>query len=253
MVLRRDDRGVLAIGQPSHAWLSGQLARSWGNAQFGTFEPWEEVCLAAEQHDIGMASWDRTPSYNEKTGLPHGFTEMPLDVHLALWRGAAPQLLRQSRYAAMLVARHGARLYEMRDLQRMAPADADAVRALMGELAEFQAAIGASLPATTDFARHSDLLWTWDFLSLAVCLGWAPCMAKGVPSADRPLDLELTAGPEAHQLRLAPWPFAADTVTVRCEGQRLRARYAGASELRGALAAAPWETLAIELAPARSA
>jgi Protein of unknown function (DUF3891) len=255
MVLRRDDRGVLAIGQPSHAWISGQLARNWGNAQFGRFEPWEDVCLAAEQHDVGMASWDLTPSYNEATGLPYGFTEMPLAVHLELWRGAAPRLVRQNRYAAMLVARHGARLYELRDLERMAPADADAVRAVLRELAEFQSAIGSSMPAAprADFALHSDLLWTWDYVSLALCLGWPPCTAKRVPAADGPLDLELTAGPEPHQVRLAPWPFAADTLSVRCEGQRLRERYAGASELRAALAAAPWETLAIELAPARSA
>ncbi len=58
MVLRRDEHGVLAIGQASHAWISGQMARAWGNEQFGPLEPYEEVCLAAEQHDVGMAAWD---------------------------------------------------------------------------------------------------------------------------------------------------------------------------------------------------
>src|SRR6185312_9496068 len=62
VLLRTDSRGVLAIGQPSHAWISGQLARIWGNARFGAVEPYEEVCLGAEQHDVGMADWDLAPA-----------------------------------------------------------------------------------------------------------------------------------------------------------------------------------------------
>ena len=71
MLIRPEPDGTfLAIGQASHAWLSGQLARAWGNERFGAVEPWEEVCLAAEQHDIGMAQWERAPTLNPDTGLP---------------------------------------------------------------------------------------------------------------------------------------------------------------------------------------
>src|SRR5579875_1229094 len=42
MLVREDDGGVLAVGQPAHAWLAGQLARAWGNERFGAVEPWEE-------------------------------------------------------------------------------------------------------------------------------------------------------------------------------------------------------------------
>ena len=55
-MLLRDD---VCIGQPAHAWISGQLARNWAR---DPVEPWEEVCLAAEQHDVGMAGWDRPPA-----------------------------------------------------------------------------------------------------------------------------------------------------------------------------------------------
>ena len=139
MLLRQDDRGVLAIGQPSHAWVSGQLARAWGNERFGAVEPWEEVCLAAEQHDIGMAAWDLEPSFDARTGLPHSFTEMPMDVHMGLWSAAARRLLRQSRYAALLTSMHGVRLYELRDLSQMEPADADAIRSFFAAQRALQA------------------------------------------------------------------------------------------------------------------
>ena len=261
MLLREDDRGVLAIGQPSHAWVSGQIARAWGNARFGTVHPWEEICLAAEQHDIGMAAWDLEPSFNPATGLPHSFVQMPLEVHLGLWSGAAGRLRRQSRYAALLTSMHGVRLYEMRDLAKQAPDDAAAIRAYFAEQRALQAELKASLqadPATAPIAtdvliqRGSDLLWSWDYLSLGLCLGWAPCTAKGVPTADGTLvEVRLTPSltpTDPVRVAVDPWPFPADAVTVHCEGQRLPGRgYANENELRAGLGVASWETLTIEL------
>ena len=96
MLLREDGDAVVCIGQPAHAWLSGQLARSWA---LDPVEPWEEVCLAAEQHDLGMAAWDAVPELNPETGRPYSFMEMPLDTHLRLWT-AAPSVVMLSSPAS---------------------------------------------------------------------------------------------------------------------------------------------------------
>jgi hypothetical protein len=40
VLLRRDGDGVVAIGQPAHAWVSGQFARAWGNERFGAVDPY---------------------------------------------------------------------------------------------------------------------------------------------------------------------------------------------------------------------
>jgi Protein of unknown function (DUF3891) len=259
LLLREDGRGVLAIGQPSHAWISGQLARAWGNARFGAIEPYEEVCLAAEQHDIGMAQWDLTPTRNPDTGLPHSFMQMPLTVHLELWRAGPPQLVRQCRYAALLASRHGSRLYEARDLRELPAADAEAVRSFLNDGRRFQEELLASLrsdPVTACvaseqlFARNSQLIWTWDFLSLALCLDWAPRAAQEVPTADAPVELRVRPGDQPHRVTLDPWPFADVSVTVRCEGQRLTGRFETDEALGEALARAPWETLQLELVAA---
>src|SRR5262249_61842355 len=85
MLLCGDGQDLIAVGQPAHAWVSGQLARAWGNARFGELEPRAEVCLAAEQHDLGMATWERRPTLNPKTGLPRSFMELTLDEHLEIW------------------------------------------------------------------------------------------------------------------------------------------------------------------------
>src|SRR5439155_3630970 len=76
------------------------------------------VCLAAEQHDLGMAAWDAEPRLNPETGRPQSFLEMPTPVHLELWTRAPRLALTQGRYIALLVSLHGTLLYGYRDWSR---------------------------------------------------------------------------------------------------------------------------------------
>jgi Protein of unknown function (DUF3891) len=256
MLIREDERGVVAIGQQSHAWLSGQLARDWGNERFGPVRPYEEVCLAAEQHDVGWGSRDQHPRLNAATGLPESFREIPVVPHLELFTEGPRWLVSQSRYAALLVSMHGWRLYERRDLERTSPEDARAIRAFLAGQERFQAELWSALrtdasgaPAANDrlLQRNSMLIWVWDYLSLALCLGWVPATAKRCPTAADEADLELSRGEACFQLD--PWPFDRTTVSVRCEGRRLTRRFEDEQAMRDALARAPWETLVFELRP----
>lgn len=240
MLLRRDADGVIAIGQPAHAWVSGQLARAWGNERFGAVEPWEEVCLAAEQHDAGMAAWERAPTLNPETGLPRSFMELDIDEHLKIWWSAAPLVLAQSRYAALLVSMHGSALYERRDLARLEPGDAERVQAFLAGQRELQEQLLAGLDED-EVRRNQRLIWTWDSLSLGLLLDWAPFELTSVPTVDGEVDIEVSA------LSLDPWPFRAPHVTVRCEGRRLAGRFDDEDEMRRTLAVAPWVTVELEL------
>ena len=219
-------RGDVCIGQPAHAWISGQLARAWGNERFGAVDPYEEVCLAAEQHDVGMAAWEVRPTFNERTGLPRSFMELSLDEHLEIWWRAAPLVVPQSPYAAALVSMHGTALYERRNR------DDARVPAFLDGQAELQARLLETLradPRTAPFAadeivrRNQQLVWRWDSLSLGLLLEW-------------------------EQLGLDPWPFREDRVSLRCEGRRLSGRFDDEEAMRAALDEAPWVTLELELA-----
>jgi hypothetical protein len=231
MLLRPEDGdgdAVVCIGQPAHAWLSGQLARNWA---LDPVEPWEEVCLAADQHDLGMAEWDAAPELNGATGRPYSFMEMPLETHLRLWTAAPGRALPQSRYAALLVSMHGTALYEMRDLDRMAPADADRVRAYLASQRSLQERLAAGLDAA-QVRRNQRLIWIWDFLSLGLCLRWAGRTVEGVT---------------LHEDTIEPWPFRGDAVTLRTEGRRLEGTFSGEEEMRAALDRAPWVDVRFEL------
>src|SRR5947209_7346321 len=192
MLIREDERGLVAIGQPSHAWLSGQLARAWGNERFGAVEPREDVCLAAEQHDVGWAAADLEPLLDEQTGRPRSFMEYPLARHLEIFTDGPRRMLAQSRHAALLVSMHGWRLYARRGLNRSPPGEAEAIRAFLEGQEEFQRRLLRELradPVAAGWAhdalvkRNSMLVWTWDYMSLAMCLGWSPARAKECPTA----------------------------------------------------------------------
>jgi hypothetical protein len=210
MLLRPDGDGVICIGQPAHAFVSGQLAARWEP------RPSEEVILAATQHDAGMADWDAAPELNPETGLPQSFMEMELSTHLELWSHAPYRVLPQSRYAAVLVSMHGTALYEMR--KRRTPE----IGKYLDEQRELQRTLGADFDQE-QLRRDQHLLWSWDSMSLGLCLGWE--------GADE----------------IEPWPFAQEEISVHCDGRRLEGRFDSEREMREALAAAPWQTLNFEL------
>ena len=237
MLLRTQDGGALAIGQLSHSWLSGQLARAWGNARFQAPEPFEEVVLGAAQHDIGWARVDLDPRLNEDTGLPRGFLETTVEEHLAIWRDAPDTLASQSLDAALVVSMHGCSLSEL----RASAAEARDARLLEEHVAAERArqeGLRERLGVSGDHAeRTRRQMWAWDSLSLALCLGWDPFSARDVPSREGLVELELSPRDEG-RWTLEPWPFARAEVRVHCEARHLEGGYRDREELREAFATA---------------
>jgi len=214
LILRPDGDGHLAIGQASHAWLSGQLARAWDPRP----EPFEEVCLGALQHDVGMAEWDLDPARHPGTGLPVQFYELDRRTHLALWTAAPGKVLTQSRYAALLVSLHGTGLYERFPPKTDDPEIAAAVDAYMNGQRELQRALATELSVPDDeLRRNQALLALWDGISLALCQARLPYATPGITVDRAPGDHAIET------FTLDPWPFGAhrDALEVRVEGRRL--------------------------------
>lgn len=259
MLHREEPEGLIVITQPVHAWVAAQLARRWGNAQFGTFAPWEEVCLGAEQHDVGMTAWERMPTLNPATGRPYHFMNMPVMEHIRGWTEAGRLALVQGRYTALLTSLHGTGLYERFHVwERDTPEEARAVRDYLQADYAFQGDLLASLradpvyaPHATDdaIARNRRLVATWDRLSLALCHGVrTPLTIPDIPTADDPTVLTLTpVDGDPLRVTVAPWPFRDDTVRLVCEGRRLPDTFTDQSAMRAALATAPWVTIVTHL------
>lgn len=258
MLHRHDPDGLIVIAQPAHAWISGQLARAWGNEAFGRVEPWEEVCLAAEQHDIGMAAWETAPTFNPATGCSHHFMNLPVGLHLGVFAAATPLALTQSRYAALLTSLHFTGLAERRNNPADTPKDQAAVRDYIARTAAWQEATLADLRRHPRYAPHAtpeavarnrQLVRAWDWFSLILLLGFdRAAIVPGVPVATGSADLTLTqAAGDPARIAVAPWPFARDAVALVCEGRRLPDTYPDQGAMRAALARAPWVTLEFTL------
>jgi hypothetical protein len=249
VILRPDGDAVLAIGQASHAWLSGQLARAWGNDRFPVPAPLEEVCLGALQHDIGMADWDLRPERHPETGLPRQFFELDRRTHLALWTAAPQRVLSQSRYAALLVSLHGTGLYERFPPNVEDPEIARAVAAYLDGQRALQAQLAAEVGATPqELARNQALLAVWDGLSLALCQDRVPSTLGGDGAPARFVLDRAREGDET--FTLDPWPFTVDRLALRAEGRSLSgAPYPDDAALQTALDRAPILTIGPVLRP----
>jgi hypothetical protein len=239
LILRPAGDGHLAIGQASHAWLSGQLARAWVPRP----EPFEEVCLGALQHDVGMAEWDLRPRRHPDTGLLVQFFELDRRTHLALWTAAPAKVLTQSRYAALLVSLHGTGLYERSPRRADDPEIARAIEDYLTGQRELQRTLAAEVGATDEeLARNQALLALWDGISLALCQARLPYAAAGFTLAR---DGGADASIESYIL--TPWPFGdREALDVRVEGRLL-------ADARADLEDAPVLTVRMVLRPAEFA
>ncbi len=238
--------GHVAVAQPAHGWMCGQLARAWGNGRFGSVDPFEEVCLAAEQHDTGWAAWEQEPTLDRDRGLPHTFDTTPFTVHLEIHRTWSHELVGQSRYAALLVSLHHASFFEEPGRIGRMREGGRRIHAFLEDLAALQSELRRSLDLTDEeVERNRRLVRTWDGLSHDLLLGLAPRTRRAVPTADGLVDLAIDR--DGDDFTVAPWPFVASSVTVRTEGRLLGGTFSEEEAMREALAHAPWVALSYTL------
>lgn len=260
MLHREDPQGLIVISQPAHAWAAAQIGRQWGNERFGTFAPREEVCLAAEQHDTALTSWEKAPTLNSATGRPHTYIDLPGAAHTGYVATAARTVLTQNRYAALLVSQLFTEVWEKYYTGPDSAAYAAAVQAFLAQERSLQDRLLGQLRADPVYSLHASpeavernkrLVMAWDALSLALCAGAAgPQTFAAIPAAAGAEDLTLTAATEDRRVwRLTPWPFQGGLARVTVEGRRLAPGSRTDEELRRMLAEAPWLTLDMELRP----
>jgi hypothetical protein len=237
MLFRSQYSGVLAISQPAHAWISGQLMRAWD-------EPLPEpLHLAIEQHDIGWLDWETDPSFDAETGRPHLFRAIGASVHAPMWtKGIERALGAWGAHVALLISRHGGIIYRRyTDRHRMAAADAEAAQRFL----ETQPPIEAEWARTAGLdsaalKKQTTLLAFADTLSLALCGELrAPLDIEAADRDGNSVTLRLTERPDRpYAFRLAPWPFRTAAVTVEGEARQLPAegRFADEAAMRAWLA-----------------
>lgn len=229
MLFREDEKGAIAISQPTHAWISGCLARALRDAL-----P-EPLLLAAEQHDVAWLDWEIDPTFDTATGRPHLFRDIGVFEHAPMWRrGVERALAAWGAHVALLVSRHGGVIYRrFTTRHRIDARDTEAAQAYLTSQAPREAAWADALGlGLAEMDAQSDLIAFVDNLSLALCGELKAPLELELPDREnraRTLQIAPVAN-KPYQFTMSPWPFAQDRVDVEAEGLRLPAEGRFASE-----------------------
>lgn len=233
MIVREMANGqLLCIHQTTHALMAEQFCRHWGNADFARPQPYTATMLAIAQHDNGWHEWELHPRLRDD-GYPMDFMhdDEPLNK-LALWRRGVDRVFMQHPYAALLVGRHAALLYES-DLPNLTGAVADHVtefiadqQMLVDVVRHAYAEDACYAEFLTDAAvdANTRLLQFGDHASLQVCVPWSTLYQFSHCPLNLQERIALVMAYNEHEISFTPWPFAVDSFPVEIHGQLVSSR-----------------------------
>jgi hypothetical protein len=248
------DGSFLAVSQPMHALVSGQMARAWGAPAFARPEPFEEIATACAQHDVAWMDWEAAPTLDAATGRPTAFRQVGARDHAPMWAaGVRRAIASWGPWVGLLVSRHGTRIYAAySDRHRVSPEDAAAAETYQRQQAALRRDLLARLGATeAELELAAALVAVTDALSLAACggiatLGWSG-MAPLADGGSVPLRLTEAEG----VMTVSPWPFARAEVPITWTASRFApgTRWSDQAAMRADLLAAPQERITARLLP----
>lgn len=229
--------GVLAVSQPSHAWISGQILQAWPDKLD------DRLLLAAEQHDVAWLDWETMPSFDPGTGRPHFFRDVGAARHAPMWeKGVEHALAAWGRRVALLISRHGSVIYtRFTDRHRNADADGQAAADYLRRQGALQADWTAALGLDGNTLRHdSEMIAFADTVSLVLCGALQTPLDIEVPlRTGGTRRLALAARPNSMaEYTLDPWPFGENAITFEAEARPLpqAGRFADEAAMRKWLA-----------------
>jgi hypothetical protein len=255
MLLREAmDGSFLAISQPMHALVSGQMARAWGGPGFALPDPFEDIATACAQHDVAWMGWEAAPTLDASTGLPHMFRAVGARIHAPMWaEGVQRALVAWGPWVALLVSRHGSLIYgSYADRHQLDQADAEAADRYLTQQAAVQRDLAAQLGAgTAQVEAASALVAVTDALSLAVCGGVQTIGGVGTAPLADGSRVKLALSEAEGVLAIAPWPFRQREMALHWHAKRFPAgtRWTEEAAMRADLAAAPLHPMTARLVP----
>ena len=231
-------KGWEIIYQRNHALLAAEMLTPWPVDRRP--QPWFELLNACSQHDHGWLE-SRLDSLVDEEGQPIDFLHMTTEATLAMSRRNLRNAEAQSRWCAILVARHLEYLFSAKDDSATAAMAQQTLSARHNWMKEVDA-------SEAQVEELYELLSWADSLSLLVC-----CQPSEFTES-----LALKAQGQEFQARpvrqdvwtLAPWPYLQDSLSLQYEVRLLeQERFGDAEALREALARAPVTVRRLELRP----
>lgn len=234
----------LAIMMHEHTALAGQFARAFGNEHFAPVEPEDLMVYVVSHHDEGWAAFDRDPSTDESTGLPHNLIETPAE-HITRTSRLSPDFNeRHHPYCGLISSMHSWGLYNGRYglsslvlINSIPPRDRHWADAMLERELSRQQRLRAELgndPESKAWLDEGHVFQNYKqlqfFDTLALYFNRIHPSARGeqtfehVP-VDGQRDVTISIRPRAPDVyELSPYPFGADRAEFAYAGRYLAPR-----------------------------
>ncbi len=242
MIVRSVDQGWTVVFHTTHGLLAQRIASCLHDARELPY--WFETQVAIGLHDDLHRVFEKGErEYLTEAGAPRDFTLVPMqdDKRAAETQNRIDEAFRKHSWLGVLQSKHADCLYRGEDttpeMQQM----------LDGESQRREAALTRLRIEPTLVQKTYDWMHLCDRLSLILC-------GDDVPAMHRRLEIITNVGGTRFELwqddteciRIAPWPFADETVTLSVEYRTLKQlSYADDAELGEALKACPVEVRTI--------
>lgn len=221
VICKRRDNGWEIIYQRNHALLAAEMLVDWPEDKRP--EPWFQLLNACSQHDHGWRENEKDPLLNEH-GHPMDFLHMTTESSIAMSRRNLRNAEAQSRWCAVLVARHLEYLFSFRPEPEALAFSSQTLAQRQGWMAEI------ALTEDQVEAMYELLLWA-DTLSLLVCCQPSE-FTRSLHLAAQGQQFQ-AAEVEQGVWTVAPWPYRVPSVKLDYEVRHLpQARFDSAEELR---------------------
>ena len=227
MIRRKYGEGWVLITQPSHAFLSSKIMNFWGNENFGSIAPRDDVMLAIREHDCGWEKMDSAADLNPGNGYPRSFMEMRSESQFEIWSECFERHQSKHPYACALIALHFFEFNE-RNISRN-PGNKAAV-SLREKIREFlcqslgtsigEGSLNGYLPS--DMRINLRFLQVGDMISLALCHGSKSSTIREVPINYLGDTTEVTLlSEDGLNYTISPNPFSQDSLRFDISGRKL--------------------------------
>jgi hypothetical protein len=229
MIIRPNGASHLAITQPDHAALAGDIMRAWRADGLPASPRRAEILLAVAEHDNGWREIDAAPMTDAATGRMLDFMGVPDTVRRGVWP-AAVERLSGTPYAAALVAQHAVHVYA-----RYRPDPSWSLFFAAMETARDQHLRAAAPLTLVDLLVDYPFVRIGDLISLLFCTGWTDTQTTETGHTIRRDDTRVVVTPD---------PFAGADVPFSIVARELpRVTFRSRMDARDTLAAAPTVTL----------
>ncbi len=271
MLRQRSSDGWHLIRHPDHARLAGEFAKHWGNDLFRPPEPRDDVIHGIASHDDGWAERDKKPLVT-RAGKPSAFgadlvgrytafEEIDLQDYLGVRGNALEVVADHNPYAAILISMHTCNLLtEHADRSTIKPAELPLLDAFVAKQTDRQLELRAVCGDTGKYTdmdlsaemlrQHFCLLQACDNLSLLSCVDFdgPASLLHALPTRDGGFRTVAVKRVGPRRFSLDPYPFDEASMSFSIPARHVHGEtFAQAAELQARYAAAPEETLIVEI------